>query len=53
MFPRRIEKQNKSRRKTEKFKVTKAHTNRLNSAIPYRQHLLNKDNKHNQNTETY
>ena len=54
MFPRRIENRNGKRRKTETYKVTKAHTNRLQkSAIPYMQHLLNEDKKHNQNSEAY
>ena len=54
MFPRRIENRNGKRRKTETYKVTRAHTNRLNkSAIPYMQHLLNEDNRHNQNSEAY
>ena len=52
MFPRRKENQNEKRRKTETYKVTRAHTNRLQkSAIPYMQHLLNEDNRHNQNSE--
>ena len=48
MFPLRKEIRLSKRRKTEKYVVRKARTNRLkNSAIPYLQNLLNKN--HNEN----
>ena len=52
MFPLQIEKRELKRRKTEKFIVSKANTNRLkNSSIPYMQNMLNKDHIENQNCQ--
>ena len=46
MFPFKKEVRCQERRKTEKFKVNKAHTERLRmSAIPYIQRLLNSENQ--------
>ena len=48
MFPFRKEVTCQERRKTEKIKVNKAHTERLRmSAIPFIQRLLNSENQRN------
>ena len=54
MFPKRTEKRNQKRRKTETYQVTRANTKRLKmSAIPYMQQLLNEDAKNESNEESH